>query len=289
MALYLLDRNIVIDIKKYNGGSSVKNISIAKEIDKRKHTVSPILSILEGKRGAFQSSIQMNDLIQEESTALERFFKLAKVDSYLLNNKEEAALLFSKFIEEKVSDKITFIMVCQELLKNLVGKEKVKSYLEEVLNLAKKYHVSVGESYLLCAIAIVYGNQDAYKVLIKAEKDKTPEQNAYNAALDLRKIVDINLIFQSCKDGHCQETIRFLTRDKSLLNFMKFTRMHISNTIHYQKLDLFEHEYRLDNDDFFNNLPWLKDKGIVVESKKQYLIEQLQQYKRDSKIRVALN
>ena len=70
---------------------------------------------------------------------------------------------------------------------------------------------------------------------------------------------------------------------------MKFTRMHISNTIHYQKLDLFEHEYRLDNDDFFNNLPWLKDKGIVVESKKQYLIEQLQQYKRDSKIRVALN
>ena len=180
-------------------------------------------------------------------------------------------------------------MVCQELLKNLVGKEKVKSYLKEVLNLAKKYNISVGEPYLLCAIAIVYGNQDAYKVLVKTEKDKTPKQNAYNAALDLRKIVDINLLVQISKENHNQETIRFLTRDKSLLNLMKFMRMHISNTIHYQNLDLFENEYKLDNDYFFNSFPWLKDKEIVVESKKQYLIEQLQQYKRDSKIRVALN
>lgn len=289
MALYLLDRNIVIDIKKYNGGSSVKNISIAREIDKRKHTVSPILSILEGKIGKFQSSIQMHDLIQEESAVLGNFFKLAKVDTHLLNYKEETALLFSKFIEEKVSDKIPFIMACQELLKNLVGKEKVKLYLEKVLNLASEYQISLGEPYLLCAIAIVYGNQDAYKVLVKTEKDKSPEQNAYNAALDLRKIVDINLISQSCKENQYQEAIRFLTRDKSLLNLMKFTRIHISNTIHYQRLDLFEHEYKLDNDYFFNNLPWLKDKGIIVESKKQYLIEQLQQYKRDSKIRVALN
>ena len=289
MALYLLDRNIVIDIKKYNGGSSVKNINIAREIDKRKHKVSPILSILEGKRGEFQSSVQMHDLIQEESAALEKFFKFAKLDDYLLNNKEETALLLPKFIEEKVSNKIPFIMACQILLKDLVGKEKVKIFLEKVLNLAKKYYVSVGEPYLLCAIAIVYGNQDAYKVLVKTEKDKSPEQNAYNAALDLRKIVDINLIFQNYKDGHCQETIKFLTRDKSLLNFMKFMRMHISSIIHYQSLDLFEHDYRLDSDRFFNSLPWLKDNEIIVESKKQYLIEQLQQYKLDSKIRVALH
>lgn len=58
----------------------------------------------------------MHDLIQEESAVLGNFFKLAKVDTHLLNYKEETALLFSKFIEEKVSDKI-LIMVCQELLK----------------------------------------------------------------------------------------------------------------------------------------------------------------------------
>ena len=84
MAIYLLDKNVVEDIKQSLKGVRTEGAAIARVIDRKGNTVSPLLSILEGSVRKAQSGPELLDQLMADTQAVGLFYRLAKTDSKYL-------------------------------------------------------------------------------------------------------------------------------------------------------------------------------------------------------------
>ena len=232
--IILLDRNIVIHIKKSLASEKNENMSAEekyslnerlKKIDKKFNRISPILSVIEGKNMRRESADEMRETLKEECEVIDKFFKYAKTDyNYFQqpDNFEAFVKTFTQHGEESFNDYVSFIKdVLQKKIIHQPVNPKDKITIEnELFELAKKHSVSLSHPVFIVTLSVLYGNEDARKVINPKrnyQSDTAIENAAYNSVSDLIVLSRLGIIKATNKNIH----IEYVSFDKGLSAIMK--------------------------------------------------------------------
>jgi len=216
--LYLLDRNIVSDVKNFSAGSENGNTIKARSIDKYGNFISPLLSIIEGNKGVAQTKDEMLACLKGESKAMKKFFKYARTDaSFLFQNHEIMVEAFQEDVVKKFNQYSDLVGFLQEKTFKTLNIMDAKNVRGEIFDYACTHSIDVSHPFIMCALACLYGNLDARKVLkpIGPNSKIDREKNRYNALSDLLVVGNVSFIKTFFKENEDIQ-IHFLTSDKSL-------------------------------------------------------------------------
>lgn len=222
MKVILLDRNIVIDIKKYNSGREVEHIHATKA-DQPSNFVSPLLSIIEGSLKGEQSLTEMYDCLIEETEALQTFFKKAKTDAiFLQRNAFDMVNTFAGQLQDDIYHYTPLVKFLQYRLADPIAKKSATDVRREILEYTVEHFLYPGHPITICGLACLHGNKKAHGVLKpnafppNGDKDK----HAYNALLDLLKVSQLAYIRSMFRSHKSRDQVDFLTRDFGLIAFL---------------------------------------------------------------------
>lgn len=216
MGVYLLDKNVVEDIKKSIQGISGPGAAFARAIDRKANTASALLAILEGGQQRPQSDQEFHNQLKLDSQAVSRFYKLARTDfEYLQEHGARFAEIFAQHMEAKSSALLPLTMKLQALVVLSPSLISARSILKEIDALASEHLVELSHPLVTCAVSCMYGYRPARKVL-KPAVNPTPE-GAYNAIADIRLIMESAFIRSMWKDPH--QNVYLYSQDKNLNAF----------------------------------------------------------------------
>jgi hypothetical protein len=215
--LYLLDRNAVSVIKTSNAGKAQKDarkeslLRKLKGIDTPSNWVSPLLSVLEGRKGKPDSVNEKRECLCEESDEIRRFFKSALTDSDFLESSEiDLAGSFADVRGNVWKARADFL----QLSLPLVAVEKklfLRSAIEtQIIDLARTNGLLRGDPTLLIVLACLYESQDARRLL------KPTKENIFNVLSDIYVIRHIGFLKSQFKRSGLSIRIAFVSDDKGL-------------------------------------------------------------------------
>lgn len=239
LRLILLDRNAVACVKASVAGKIQPEDRLAelRRLDKRRNTISPILSIIEGQSGRRESNLELQKTIQKESKAVSDFFKRARTDSgYLESNIDLFAEVFSAHIEHSWDGYVSFVTEAQKHIFQPVAQIQRLSVEGRLITLAEKHRVSLKHPVFLVTLAVLYGSDAARRVLKPKPEYKTEEKRsraAHNVVSDLIVISRIGLIRSTMPDADKRfGYVRYFTFDKGLSVIANAIRIISENTHH---------------------------------------------------------
>ena len=213
--LYLIDSNILIDIRDLNKGIENEETLSINQFDKSDSIVSPILAIVEGKTGALQTTNQMREHLSNVVKEIEVFYKNAKTDVKFLSKFTDYYInFFGEIMKNKLQEIIPPMIDLQKILYRDYEVSEAKNILNCIGCIAKKHKISIRHPMFYSAIYHLYGNVAAKNVFKK--KINPNEKTAHNAAFDIRLLMSflhLRQIFQSL-DKNLE--IHLFTRDKNL-------------------------------------------------------------------------
>lgn len=226
MAVYLLDRNIVVDIEQHlKHGIETPELQRAREIDVENNLVSPLLAVMEGMFGARQDESQMSDTLGKETQLLADFFKRAGTDAVFLQEEEQQFV--NAFVEQGRKDYEKYSPLIAAYLGRLGPTPPPRQALgltHWALTEARRHHVEVAHPIVLAAVGCIHGNAAARKILKpKARPELVTEKAVYGAYSDLLHISWLNRI-----RADLGPDVQFLTRDQYLESFMAAMRLKVA-------------------------------------------------------------
>jgi hypothetical protein len=224
MAVYLLDRDIVIDIEKHaKDGTETPQLTYARSIDVDGNMVSPLLAVVEGMFGHRQTHEEMRSTLTKETALLADFYQHAVTDRRFLD--EAAQDMAKAFVEQGRKDYQKYAPLIRTFLGRLGNtppRREALKLMDWALMEARHHSVEVAHPITLAAIACIHGNLAARKILKpKAGPELVEEGDVYGAYSDLINISWLNVIRDGLGD------VQFLTRDRNLEAFMQTMRLEV--------------------------------------------------------------
>lgn len=238
LRLILLDRNAVACVKGSVAGKDQPQDRLAelRGLDKRRNTISPILSIIEGQSGRRENNLELQNTIEKESKAVGEFFKRARTDSgYFESNIASFAEVFSAHTEHSWDSYLSFVLEAQEHIFQPVAPNQRLTVEGQLIAVAEKHRVALKHPVFLISIAVLYGSEAARRVLKPKPEYKSQEERlkaAHNVVSDLIVISRIGLIRSTMSDADLRfGYIRYFTFDKGLSAVVNAIRIVSENTV----------------------------------------------------------
>lgn len=226
MALYLLDKNIIVDIHHSLRGRGSEAIAEARRVDIARNTVSPLLAILEGSVQRAQTVEEAVTQLEMDARAVGRFYRYATTDSkYLQEVAVDMAEVLGAHWLQKTSYLVPLCQSLQEILARTYSVIDARSVLDGLVSKCEEAGVPLSHPLATCAVACLYGNKSARKV-IKPSAEPTRE-GAYNAVSDIRMIMESAYIRKLWQTGAKQEPVHLLSRDIHLNEFAKMVSVRV--------------------------------------------------------------
>lgn len=220
MALYLLDKNVVEDIHKSLRGIASPGIALARKVDRKGSTVSPILAIAEGSTRKPQASNEMHSGLIDDSQAVAMFYRQARTDAKALQDLGvEMAITFGTHWREKTAVLLPLGNALQTLLARTYSIVDAKDVLTKIDSLCRTHSVERVHPLVTCAIACLFGHRGARKVLKPAQNPS--EGDSYNAIADIRMLLETAYIRRMWQQKHPLEPVNLLSNDKNLNDFSR--------------------------------------------------------------------
>lgn len=236
MAIYLLDKNVVEDIKQSLKGVPNSGAAFARAIDRKGNTISPLLSILEGSMQRAQSGAEFHDQLMVDTQAVSMFYRSAKTDSkYLRTHGATTVAALAPHMREKTGPLIPLTTKLQALLAHSRKWEDARDVLKQIDELATEHSVNLSHPLLTCAVSCLYGNRAARRVL-KPAVNPTPE-GAYNAVSDIRLAMEAAYIHKMWNEIGLRQIVRLYTSDKELNAFARILDIQVSTTFPLGEVD----------------------------------------------------
>ena len=203
--------------KKQSRNDKVKMLCYLRKNDRKVTTVTPMLSIIEGQKGRKESYEEMENTIKSEAFSLQGFFSKAKVDSsFLLENVKSTSKIY---IDSNATYKAKYDLFLKEINPILVDKTKQSQkpkIKKNIIGIAKKHEISVAHPVVMCCISALFGSESSRKILKFKKNDYSP----YNARNDLLVVSWFYDIKHRAKKINPKITVKYLTLDKSLNDFL---------------------------------------------------------------------
>lgn len=229
MALYLLDKNVVEDIKKSLKGIPTAGVAQARAIDRKGNTISPLLSILEGSAQRALSGPELHDQLMIESQAVGMFYRWARTDSdYLQKLGASMVAALAPHMREKTDVLVPLAMKLQALLARQANHLDARKMLPQIDSLAAEHAVNLSHPLVSCAIACLYQSSSARKVLKPAV---TPNAEvAYNAVVDIRFMMEAAYIRKMWNAKGWRESVQLFSGDKNLNELARMLEIRVETT-----------------------------------------------------------
>lgn len=236
MALYLLDKNVVEDIKKSLKGIPSSGAAFARAIDRKGNTVSPLLSILEGSVQKAQSGPEFHDQLMVDTLAVSMFYRWVRTDSeYLRSLGATTVAALAPHMREKTSGLVPLIMELQALVVHQRSWKDARHALQQIDALATQHAVNLSHPLVTCAVSCLYGSKPARGVL-KPAVNPTPE-GAYNAIADIRLAMEAAYIVRMRNEHVPRENIRLYSSDKDLNAFARMLEIRVDTSLASDEFD----------------------------------------------------
>lgn len=220
--LFLLDRNAVSLIK--NALAGTKTVGVKKQndlftlraLDVPQHSISPLLSIIEGERGDADSVAEKAECLAKETDAIAGFFVQACTDAVFLralNN--SVARIFAGVQESQWDERTDFLVKAAPLIAQKVATRKRGSVEHELIRLAEDTGLASGDAIVVLFLACLYGNDAARKLI------KPSQPSAYNVLSDLHIISRVGMVKAAAGQLLRPIKVRFHTLDEGLRDVLK--------------------------------------------------------------------
>ena len=230
MAFYLLDKNVVEDVKLSLKGVPTKGAAVARTIDRKGNIVSPLLSILEGSARRAQSGPELHDQLMADSLAVGMFYRLATTDSeYLQTLSATTVAALAPHVREKTSALAPLAMKLQALVVQQRKWIEAREVLLKIDSLANEHEVNLSHPLVTCAVACLYGSASARGVLKPAVSPTV--EGAYNAVADIRYVMETAYIRKLRNESGVRENVLLLSSDKNLRDFSKLLQLRVDMSL----------------------------------------------------------
>ena len=215
---YLIDKNILEDIRKINKNPEYEFLEFNRSIDTQQSIICVFLAVLEGNDRTPQTKEQLQISLLDAVQEIQKFYKYAKTDSDLLiNTATQFIEMMGVHMPQKVQELIPTIKEIQKLLLLTYSTNDARSKLDEINAISNTNKIGLHHPVFVTAIHCLYGNSAARGVLFP-KNSKDPEKNssdnkAYNAAFDIRLLMEFFFI----RKQNIQNAKVYLhTRDENL-------------------------------------------------------------------------
>lgn len=237
MSFYLLDKNIVEDIRHSLKGLPTPGAAVARSVDRKGATVSPILAIAEGSIREPQTSDEILSSLRSDTQAVEMFYRHAHTDTHALQNlATEMATIFGAHWKEKTSLLIPLTNSLQSLLSRTYSVVDAKGVLKEIDLLCEKFSVPRIHPLITCAIACLYNHSGARKVLKPAKNPSSGD--SYNAVSDIRMLLETAKIRDMLQQVSPNRVVNLLSSDKNLNDFSRILRVTVTTSVSLEDLNI---------------------------------------------------
>ncbi|WAC71032.1 hypothetical protein OU995_15600 [Roseateles sp. SL47] len=229
MPLYLLDKNVVEDIKDGLAGRSGQGERFARAIDKSGNTISPILAIMESGTGQPPTAEATLESMRVDSQAVGLFYTHARTDStYFAEDGLTAVTALAQHMRDKTQALMPLANELRAVLWRTFSLEDAWPVVQKIDDLARHAQVSIGHPLVACAIACLYGHEGARDLLKPA---KTPNAaDAYNPVVDIRLMMETAYIRELWNEAGSKMTVRLYSQDRGLNEFSKQFNISVSRT-----------------------------------------------------------
>lgn len=218
--LYLLDKNVVEDIRGSLKGICLPGIHFARQIDHKRSIVSPLLAIVEGSLRRPQVSSEIYDNLVRDTQMVAMFYRQARTDAKALQQLgAEMIVTFGAHAREKIVRLMPLARELQTLLSRTFSLVDARTTLRDIDSLARTYSVELSHPLVTCAVACLYGHTGARKVLKPAIVPS--EGDSYNALADVRMLMETAYIRRMWQQNRPWEKVFLHTGDKNLNDFAK--------------------------------------------------------------------
>ncbi|WP_454690210.1 hypothetical protein [Achromobacter aloeverae] len=220
MALYLLDKNVVEDIRKSLKSIPTSGVKLTRSVDRKGNTVSPLLAILEGSIRKAQAPDEVHSGILADAQAVGMFYRHARTDAKGLKAIGVAmTVTLGPHWREKTAALVPLGKELQLLLSRTYSTADARNVLAQIASLCEMYSVERAHPLITCAVACLYGNSGARKVLKPMQSPSGGD--SYNAIADIRMIMETAYIRQIWQKYSPREPVKLLSGDKNLNEFSK--------------------------------------------------------------------
>lgn len=220
MRVYLLDKNIVEDIRSSLNNIPSPGVALARSVDRKGAIISPLLSIAEGNIRKPQTSGEILSSMRIETQAVGMFYNHARTDAhYLQNNDVELIIALGTHWREKTKELLPLANSLQVLLSRTYSISDTKDVFSKIDLLCGSHSVSRVHPLVTCAIACLYGNMSARRV-IKPAKNPS-EGDSYNAVSDIRMLLETAYLREMFQKHSPNMGVSLLSGDKKLNEFAR--------------------------------------------------------------------
>lgn len=220
MALYLLDKNVVEDIHKSLNNKAAPGIALARKVDRKGNTISPILAIAEGSTRRPQAPNEIHDGLMADTQAVAMFYRQARTDAKALRDGGvEMAITFGTHWREKAAKLMPLGNALQILLSRTYSAIDARGVLTKIESLCRDHSLDKAHPLVTCAVACLYGHSGARKVIKPANNPS--EGDSYNAIADIRMLLETAYIRRMWQEDSHRESVNLLSGDKNLNFFSK--------------------------------------------------------------------
>ncbi|VWC82267.1 hypothetical protein BLA39750_01290 [Burkholderia lata] len=215
--LWLLDRNLVEWIMQSQGtdpkldDAKLTALAELSSIDRHGSIISPLLSIIEGEHGQFDTVEEKLACLKLEVTAIRKFFKVATVDSrYLEEHQDLASQVFVHHREELWTRREIFYRQARGLIKEVPKRHERKHLQEKLITIAAAVELQPADPILVLSIACLHKNKFAEEVL------KPKDGSIFNVLSDIHLVGRISAVMAVGIAYDPSLSFGFLTADKGL-------------------------------------------------------------------------
>jgi hypothetical protein len=228
--LVLLDRNVVSVVKYANAGKRQKGakeqamLERLRAIDKPFHSVTPLLSLIEGEHGHKPSAEELMAGLTKETRALDAFFELATTDSRLLTEMASVFVeTFTDMQEVREDGRAQLLARGAFLVVQKIAPAKRRAVEEKLRDIAEDLRLDRGDAALMLLMACLYGNDLARDVIKPSQLIKKPSgaDKAYNVLSDIHRIPLLESIRIQARKSPIPLDVQFWTLDEGLDHVLK--------------------------------------------------------------------
>ncbi|WP_323635840.1 hypothetical protein [Pectobacterium polaris] len=236
--IYLMDRNIISIIDKFNNGRKLRKdqyeiLVLLRQRDRKSNLFSPLLAIMEGQSGRPENEIEILKTINDdvEKIVKNNFFKKAKVDqsffkiNFLKNLLLESLLTSARDIKRE--SYISLLNHFNKTLGNTISPGKRIKAAREMKLKADELNISIGHTTFFSSLLFLFNSSRARDLLKFGKSDFS----AYNVYSDIKLYNDYIKITDMLLKGKIEAKVKIISHDKGV-NFLKELYSEIISTSH---------------------------------------------------------
>ena len=236
--VYLMDRNIISIIDKFNNGIKLREdqykiLVLLRQRDRKSNLFSPLLAIMEGQSGRPEDENEILKTISNdiEKIAKHNFFKKARVDQSFLKIDILKNLLLESLLTSardiKRESYLSLLNHFHRMIGNKISSEKRIKVAREMKSKADEFNISIEHTIFFTSLLCLFDSSRARDLLKFGKK----EFNAYNSYNDIKLYTDHIKIADMLLKAKAEAKVKIISHDKGV-NFLKELYIETISTSH---------------------------------------------------------